>query len=480
MPTDAPGSRSPGYPEPAPIQPAPGGRIRGTLAGRISLVTTVVALLTALIVALVALPLIQRAAKQEAEQYLSQVADTLASSLERTDSTNRALPRLGVVLRSQQVEIQRVFAGGTLPTYLTREQDNELLNTGRLSTTAQRDGQQLFVEGRVLADGSVMILNQPDTVRRPTYSRGIFFLAMALIVGAIIGALAGLLLARRLARPLQVAARAAEQMSHGQRNVAIAVEGPVEVAEVGEALNDLNSALAISEARQREFLLSVSHELRTPLTSISGYAEALADGVVRAEDVSTTAQLMVGEAGRLDRLVSDLLDLARMGAREVRIHPIDLDVAEVLADAAVVWGDLCQAEQVPFAAELPAAPVAAVTDGVRLRQIVDNLLANALRMTPSGRPVVLAAKVTEDTIVVEVRDGGPGLTADDIDVAFEPAELYSRYEGVRKVGSGVGLALVGRLAERLGGGAVAGSAPEGGASFTITVSRWLAEPATPG
>lgn len=480
MPTDAPGSRSPGYPEPAPVQPAPGGRIRGTLAGRISLVTTVVALLTALIVALVALPLIQRAAKQEAEQYLSQVADTLASSLERTDSTNRALPRLGVVLRSQQVEIQRVFAGGTLPTYLTREQDNELLNTGRLSTTAQRDGQQLFVEGRVLADGSVMILNQPDTVRRPTYSRGLFFLAMALIVGAIIGALAGLLLARRLARPLQVAARAAEQMSHGQRNVAITVEGPVEVAEVGEALNDLNSALAISEARQREFLLSVSHELRTPLTSISGYAEALADGVVRAEDVSTTAQLMVGEAGRLDRLVSDLLDLARMGAREVRIHPIDLDVAEVLADAAVVWGDLCQAEQVPFAAELPAAPVAAVTDGVRLRQIVDNLLANALRMTPSGRPVVLAAKVTEDTIVVEVRDGGPGLTADDIDVAFEPAELYSRYEGVRKVGSGVGLALVGRLAERLGGGAVAGSAPEGGASFTITVSRWLAEPATPG
>ena len=477
MPSDAPGSPLPGYP-PQQTIPAPssGGRVRGTLAGRISLVTTVVALLTAMIVALVALPLIQRAAKQEAQQYLSQVADTLASSLERTDSTNRALPRLGVVLRSQQVEIQRVFAGGTLPSYLSQAQDNELLTTGRLSTTAQRDGRQIFVEGRVLADGSVMILDQPDTVRRPTYSRGIFFLAMALIVGAIIGALAGLLLARRLARPLQQAARAAEQMSQGERNVAIPVEGPVEVAEVGEALNDLNSALAISEARQREFLLSVSHELRTPMTSISGYAEALADGVVAEQDVPATAQLMVGEAGRLDRLVSDLLDLARMGAREVRIHPVELDVAEILADAAAVWGDMCQAEAVEFEAVLPPPPVMAVTDGVRLRQIVDNLMANALRMTPSGRPVVLAAKVTEDTIVVEVRDGGPGLTPDDISVAFEPAELYSRYEGVRKVGSGVGLALVGRLAERLGGGAVAGVAPEGGASFTITIARRLSEP----
>ena len=210
-----------------------------------------------MIVALVALPLIQRAAKQEAQQYLSQVADTLAS-LERTDSTNRHRRASGWCCAHNRWRSSGYSAGGTLPSYLSQAQDNELLTTGRLSTTAQRDGRQIFVEGRVLADGSVMILDQPDTVRRPTYSRGIFFLAMALIVGAIIGALAGLL----FRAPAGAAAatggprRRADVPGGAQRRYPR--RGTGEVAEVGEALNDLNSALAISEARQREFLLSVS------------------------------------------------------------------------------------------------------------------------------------------------------------------------------------------------------------------------------
>jgi two-component system sensor histidine kinase BaeS len=211
--------------------------------------------------------------------------------------------------------------------------------------------------------------------------------------------------------------------------------------------------------------------LRTPLTSIRGYAEALADGVLEPDDVGPTAGLMVAESARLERIVSDLLDLARMGAREVRIDAVPTDVAPVLADAAQVWSDLCAAEGVPFTAELPTGPIDMVTDATRLRQIVDNLAANALRMTPPGQPIVLAVQADESTLRIGVRDGGPGLTDEDLTVAFEPAELYSRYRGVRQVGSGVGLALVGRLAERLGGSATAGHAVEGGAAFVITLPR---------
>ena len=122
-----------------------------------------------------------------------------------------------------------------------------------------------------------------------------------------------------------------------------------------------------------------------------------------------------------------------------------------------------------FHLEPPGEPLETVTDPLRLRQIVDNLAENALRVTPAGAPIVLAVRREGDLVVVEVRDGGPGLTADDLSVAFVPAELHSRYHGVRKVGTGIGLALVGSLATRLGGTAEAGHAAEGGARFTVRI-----------
>ena len=178
------------------------------------------------------------------------------------------------------------------------------------------------------------------------------------------------------------------------------------------------------------------------------------------------------EADRLDRLVADLLDLSRAGAADLRLDVVPVDLGRFARQAAVVWGDRCSREGAVFRCEAPPEGLPPVrTDPVRLRQIVDNLAENALRVTPAGGPVVLAVRDEGATFVVEVRDGGPGLTADDVEVAFQPAALYARYRGIRRVGTGVGLALVGRLASRLGGSASAGSAPEGGACFRVRLPR---------
>jgi two-component system sensor histidine kinase BaeS len=136
----------------------------------------------------------------------------------------------------------------------------------------------------------------------------------------------------------------------------------------------------------------------------------------------------------------------------------------VVQEASDVWQTRCSREGVNFLLELPEKPVFITSDIGRIRQIIDNLMENALRVTPAGQPIVLALSIDA---VIEVRDGGPGLSGDDVDVAFEPGELYERYRAVRKVGTGFGLALVGRLASRLGATASAGTAPEGGASFRI-------------
>jgi len=296
-------------------------------------------------------------------------------------------------------------------------------------------------------------------------------LGVALAVGLLVAAIAGVLLARRLARPLQHAAAAAHRLSTGARDVRLQPEGPAEVAEVAEALNGLSSALAVSEGRQREFLLSVSHELRTPLTAVKGYAEALADGVVPPQAVAPTGRVLLAESDRLERLVRDLLDLARLGAQDFRIDLASVDVADLMRQAAVVWADRCAREGVLFSAEIPATPMPISSDPTRLRQIVDGLAENALRVTPSGRPIVFAVVPTSDEVLLQVRDGGPGLTDDDCRVAFDRSALYDRYRGVRKVGTGVGLALVAGLANRLGGRAAAGRSQEGGACFTVHLPR---------
>ena len=139
---------------------------------------------------------------------------------------------------------------------------------------------------------------------------------LPLLAGLAAGVVAGLLLARRLARPIRVAATAAARLRAGDRAVRVPVEPPDEVADLAHALNGLAAALATSEGRQREFLLSVSHELRTPLTTIRGYAEALADGVVGADGAQRHRADMLAEAEHLDRLVGDLLALARLEAAD--------------------------------------------------------------------------------------------------------------------------------------------------------------------
>jgi two-component system OmpR family sensor kinase len=193
----------------------------------------------------------------------------------------------------------------------------------------------------------------------------------------------------------------------------------------------------------------------------------LVDGVTGPEDVPATGAVILGESERLERLVSDLLDLARLGAQDFRIDIAPVDLTALVRQAGEVWSPRCARAGVELRVEVPAEPLMVATDPVRVRQIVDGLAENALRVTPTGAPIVFAVHPAAAGVEVQVRDGGPGLTPDDCAVAFDRSVLYDRYRGVRRVGTGVGLALVAGLAGRLGGTAAAGRAPEGGACFTV-------------
>src|SRR6266542_3298604 len=145
-----------------------------------------------------------------------------------------------------------------------------------------------------------------------------------------------------------------------------AVDAPAEVEDLARALNDLAKALATSEGRQRDFLLSISHELRTPLTTIRGYAEALADGVIGPDGAMRAGQTVLGEAERLDRLVADLLVLARLEAADFPVELLPVDLTDLVRTAADAWAARCAGVGLVLRTELPGGPVQVRTDPGRL------------------------------------------------------------------------------------------------------------------
>lgn len=147
---------------------------------------------------------------------------------------------------------------------------------------------------------------------------------------------------------------------------------------------------------------------------------------------------------------------------ESTVDAIESDLAVLVAESARVWRSRCAAAGVTFSVEAPAGEVVVRTDPRRLRQVVDGLAENAVRATPAGAPVVLALRAGPGVAVLEVRDGGPGLSDDDYRTAFDRGVLHSRYQGIRPVGTGIGLALAHGLVTRLGGRIDAGPAREAG------------------
>jgi two-component system, OmpR family, sensor kinase len=429
----------------------------------------------ALVAGVVSVRLVSTAGRDAIRETLSDQADVVAAQL---SDARVAAPRVTQILSGQGIAVVRRGPGGAF-TGGDQQAVRAARRAGLGRVTVERPlhgsvviaGEVLLVEGRALDTGGAIALVREAERSVAVGCRLVGNVLFALAAGMLVAALAGLLLARLLARPLRRTAQVAVGMSHGRRDLRVPPEGPRELVEVGESLNALADALAHSEARQREFLLSVSHELRTPLTSVRGFAESLADGVVVGDEVTEVGRIIEQEANRLDQLVSDLLDLARLGADDFRLDITDVDLTTLVAEAARVWESRCATAGVEFRLVSPTAPVMVRTDPRRLRQVLDGLASNAVRATPPGAPVVLALSVIDGILaILQVRDGGPGLSDEDYESAFQRGVLHSRYQGVRPVGTGIGLALVHGLVTRLGGTINAGPAPEGGAAFRVRLA----------
>jgi two-component system, OmpR family, sensor kinase len=297
---------------------------------------------------------------------------------------------------------------------------------------------------------------------------------LGLVIAGVLAALAvaSLFLVRIGLRPLDRIAGTAGAIAAGDlsRRVSPATER-TEVGRLGLALNAMLARLErafaaqqASEDRLRRFLADASHELRTPLASIRGYAELFRIGAARTPSETEKAMVRIEqESARMGALVEDLLTLARLDEmREPVRDKVDLTALarDAVDDARAIAPD----REIDVTAN---GPTVLDADGHQLRQVLGNLLRNALVHTPPGTPVEVGVAREDGTVRLEVRDHGPGLPTDDAGVLFE---RFWRAEGGRergKGGAGLGLAIVAGIVAAHEGRVEAGNAPDGGARFVV-------------
>lgn len=345
-------------------------------------------------------------------------------------------------------DIRRLIGGETLQ--------------GRRNTAA---GEVIFVARPVAGRRPILalVLARPAAQGRALPVAPSVLMAAFLAVGVAI--LISVFLARRIAGPMLQLAAAADDLAKGDFTRRVRIAGEDEIAHVGRAFNKMAEDLQASERRQREFLLSISHELRTPLTAIQGYAEAIEDGTAGGESHAQAAGVIIGESKRLTRLVSDLLDLASLNASRFSVSREPVQVASVLDKVQRNFGPQSLQAGVSLQAEPSMAVV--MSDQDRLVQVLSNLVENALRYTPAGGRIVMSCIDDGDWALIQVADTGPGFHRDDLEHAFEGQYLWSRYRGLRDVGTGLGLVITRELVRAMGGDVRAANAPGGGASFTV-------------
>jgi len=464
---------------------------------RLTVAILVLVAATLLVSSLVSFLLVRNAAATSAERQLSTQARALAGYLaahpaavaNASAQTGRRLRFLFLVRLGGQFSslgVVGVTRGGALDTSPPSTLSGAALPAAQLAAgnavTGHYRGQVFALvpftltpaaKARLgLAPDDTAVLVATRTVVIPVNGIG-FFMVVALVALAAAAVVAAVL-ARRVTRPLVEAVDTTRRIAAGDLEARIPVR-PRDVPELDAlavSINSMGESLERARAQQRQFLLSVSHDLRTPLTSIRGYADAIADGT--ADDVPAALEVISAEARRLDRLVGDLLDLARLDARRFSLEMAPVDVGDLVARAVEGFGPDATARSLELSTTLPADGTWVVTDGDRLRQVLSNLIENAFKF--ARHHVAVGARGDPGAVVLWVVDDGPGIAPDDLPRVFEP-HFRSDRSGSGRSGTGLGLAIVAELAAAMGGGVWAESPVSATGGTRMVVQIPVAAPA---
>ena len=320
-----------------------------------------------------------------------------------------------------------------------------------------------------------IIVAKPRTELRDQWVPLVWRLAVAVVVGVVLAGLLSWWLSRKITGPVTALASAADEIAGGNYAVRVPVgHGGDEITHLSERFNEMAARLAATEERERQFLMSVSHELRTPLTAIKGHVDAIRDGLFDDPELERASlDVVAGETIRLERLVGDVLDLAKLNAHRFTVYPQEVDMAVLVERAHASFGEEARRRDIDFRLDEDPETPTIVTDGDRVLQVITNLLANAFRWTPDGGTVQLASELVDGFVRVGVSDTGPGIRPEEQERIFVPFISRDNH------GTGLGLPIARELAHALGGRLELESTVGEGSRFTLVLPAALTAARTP-
>lgn len=386
---------------------------------------------------------------------------------------------VGVPLSDAYSQVPFAEQSSSIPTSkLIQRSEIELALEGTAATAVRRVlGSQrvLYAAAPVYAEngrisGIVYIATPLPATGLPTSI--ILQLAGALLVAVLLATFAGTLLARRIARPLEGLAEAATAISKGDLKQRVETESNIaELHSLSDTFNNMAESLRQSDEAKKAFIADVTHELRTPLTVIKGTIETLEDGALDdAEGRGPLLTSMQRETDRLIRLVNELLVLTRAEAGSLQLNLQSLDLAALARTRCEVFSSLATRHEVALtvsADEHPAPQVHADPD--RLSQVIDNLLANAIRHSPSNSTIAITIQQTNERVECSIADQGTGIPAQHLPFIFERFYRVDTSRNRKDGGMGLGLAIA-RALIRAQGGQISAQSVEGAGT---TITFWL-------
>jgi two-component system OmpR family sensor kinase len=310
----------------------------------------------------------------------------------------------------------------------------------------------------------VIVVAKPKTVLNQRWLALIERLLLAFAGGVAVAACFAWYLSRRITTPVLALSRAADEVAAGRYDVDVPkVPGGGEIGQLAGRFREMAARLAEAEQLERNFLMTVSHELRTPLTAIRGHVEALREGVVTDDEMRVASLTVIAaEAERLERLVGDVLDLAKLGSHRFTFLREEVEMERLVERAYVAFSEEARRRGIDYRQTVAAKPVI-VSDGDRVLQIISNLLSNAFRWTPDGGRIELELTATDGRVHVAIDDSGPGIPTTERERIFRP--FWSHDGG----GTGLGLAIARELAAALGGRIQLETSSERGSRFELVL-----------
>lgn len=297
--------------------------------------------------------------------------------------------------------------------------------------------------------------------------------AAAAIAALILGVALSYLMSRSITRPITTISKAVGRFAKGELDSRVDINRHDELGELADAFNSMAEDLSKLEMLRRGFVANVSHELRSPMTSMQGYVQGMLDGTIPEEDYPQYLNVVLSETKRLNKLISELLDLSRIESGKFPLNCQKFDVNELIARIMFQYEGRIEEKHINVDISFRQEQCLVWADPDRISQVVVNLIDNAVKFLQDGGSLTLWTLMDEDHAIITIKDDGPGIASEDLPYIFD--RFYKADKAHSGKGTGLGLSIVKKILEQHGQEIKCTSTPGRGTSFMFTLAKYTPE-----